>query len=94
MANAREWFNAFDPVDPPDFAVKHPGWCRRHYAPAIRLDLDEAAAAAQLTTVVIALCRARAPELTGREVLAQLNGMAWCCIAEDARVRKIWTALT
>jgi hypothetical protein len=98
------WFDAITPIDPPRFTDEHPGWCTRHYAPAIRLGGDGIGATLQLRTQVLtAIQQAASPRLgrgtltagTVTEFLAahQADGRVEpdCCILGDEAVYLIWS---
>jgi hypothetical protein len=90
------WFDSLPPINPPDFQEKHPGWCLRHYAPAVRLHGNHIGATIQLARTVVGLIKAALPEgstvTTGQitEYLGQHSEPA-CCLAGDELMYEIWS---
>lgn len=94
MTPAR-WFDTLKPIDPPGFAAEHPDWCRRHYAPAIRLHGNPTGAGLQLTGAVIRLIRSRLPAGVTMSAAQFMEHRAElgpaCCIAGDEQMYRIWS---
>jgi hypothetical protein len=97
-AAAAAWFDALPPIDPPGFENDHPGWCRRHYAPAVRLGGNQRGATmalgAQLMVLVREQVTARGAQFTAVTFTEFVDSHpefgAACCILGDDRMYTIW----
>jgi hypothetical protein len=95
--DAARWFDTLKPIDPPHLEREHPGWCPRHYAPAIRLGGNWVCATLQLSRDLFRSVRLALPH--GVTVSAgQFTAFMWehpelgpsCCILGDDHMRKLW----
>ena len=96
MTPAR-WFDTLEPIDPPAFDQKHPGWCTRHYAPAVRLGGSWVGATIQLFRDLFTAVRLALPP--GVTVTAgQFTAFMWedpglgpaCCVLGDEQMYRLW----
>jgi hypothetical protein len=95
---AAAWFDALPPIDPPGFENDHPGWCRRHYAPAVRLGGNQCGATMALVAQLMVLVRdqvtARGAQFTAAAYTEFMDSNpefgAACCIIGDDRMYTIW----
>jgi hypothetical protein len=96
---ATEWFDRLDPVNPPDFTATHPGWCLRHWAPAVRLDGNGRGAGIQLSGMFLMQLRRDSRGKLPRNatltpaVIAEVKTRIGpeCCYVGDDVMRRIWS---
>lgn len=94
--DTKAWFDTLTPIDPPGFEDQHPGWCRRHYAPAVRLHGNPTGASLHLARTVIRLIRGQIPAgttVTNGQITEYLTATRepGCCLAGDDRMYRIWS---